>query len=97
LVLFRIVQEAITNTVRHAQATHVEVSLEISDELIRLVVTDDGQGFDVNVVMGGNERQCIGLLGMIERSTLVGGDCQIRSKQGLGTSVEVRIIRVANQ
>ena len=94
LVLFRIVQEAITNTVRHARATRVQVNLEITDAQIRLVVVDDGQGFDVNAVLGGSERQCIGLLGMIERSTLVGGDCKIRSEPGSGTTVEVRISRV---
>jgi signal transduction histidine kinase len=97
LVLFRIVQEAITNTVRHAHASHVQVNLEITDALIRLVVSDDGQGFDVNAVLGGSERQCIGLLGMIERSTLVGGECQIRSMPGAGTTVEVSISRVADQ
>jgi signal transduction histidine kinase len=97
LVLFRIVQEAITNTVRHARATHVQVSLDITDALIQLEIADDGQGFDVNSVLGGSERQCIGLLGMIERSNLVGGDCQIRSEPGLGTTVEVRISRVASK
>jgi signal transduction histidine kinase len=97
LVLFRIVQEAITNTVRHARATRVRVNLEVTDALILLEITDDGQGFDVNSVLGGSEHQCIGLLGMIERATLVGGDCQIRSEPGAGTTVEVRISRVANK
>jgi signal transduction histidine kinase len=97
LVLFRIVQEAITNTVRHANANLSRVDLEITDALIRLVVMDDGRGFDVNAVLGGSERQCIGLLGMIERSALVGGECQIRSVPGAGTTVEVRINRFADQ
>ncbi len=97
LVLFRITQEAITNTVRHAQATQVQITLDVSASLIRLVVADDGKGFDVNAVLGGSEPQCIGLLGMIERSGLVGGECEIRSAPGAGTTVEVSIKRVAEQ
>jgi signal transduction histidine kinase len=93
LVLFRIVQEAITNTVRHAQASQIQVSLEINEAEIHLVVSDDGKGFDVNSVLGGSEYKCIGLLGMIERSALIGGDCQIRSQPGSGVTVEVRVSR----
>jgi len=62
LVLFRIVQEAITNTVRHAQASQILVSLEVDEAEIHLLVADDGKGFDVNRVLGGSEYKCIGLL-----------------------------------
>ena len=94
LVLFRIVQEAITNTVRHAQASQILVSLEVDEAEIHLLVADDGKGFDVNRVLGGSEYKCIGLLGMIERSALIGGDCQIRSQPGSGVTVDVRVSRV---
>ena len=94
LVLFRIVQEAITNTIRHAQASQVLVSLDIDAQEICLLVFDDGKGFDVDAVLGGREYKCIGLLGMIERSALIGGRCEIRSQPGSGVTVEVRISRV---
>jgi len=93
LVLFRIVQQAITNTIRHAQANQVLVSLDIDAQEICLLVFDDGKGFDVNAVLGGREYKCIGLLGMIERSALIGGKCEIRSQPGRGVTVEVRISR----
>jgi signal transduction histidine kinase len=91
LVLFRIVQEAITNTVRHAKASQVRVILTMTESQIQLEVSDNGLGFDVNAVLGGREDKCIGLLGMIERVALIGGDCTIRSQDAIGTTIDVRI------
>jgi signal transduction histidine kinase len=93
LTIFRIAQEAVTNTIRHAAATKVTIDLETHDSEICLRIEDDGQGFDVEAVMGGDELNFLGLLGMIERATLVGGDCQIHSRRGKGTIVEVIINR----
>ena len=93
LTIFRIAQEAITNTVRHAQATSVKVNLEMRGMDILLSVQDDGRGFEVDGVLNGNERNSLGLLGMIERAGLIGGTCRIDSSPGKGTTVEVRVSR----
>lgn len=92
VVLFRIAQEAITNVVRHANATHADINLSISETQVNLQVEDDGQGFDVQAVLAaGMHHSCWGLLGMIERADLVGGTCKINSQIGKGTLVEVLV------
>ena len=91
VVLFRIAQEAITNVVRHASANQVELSLSITKTRANLVVEDDGMGFDVKTMLAWGGRPCWGLLGMMERATLVGGTCQIDSRPGKGTRVDVSV------
>lgn len=84
---FRIVQEALTNVIRHAQAKHVWVSLRRTEGVLELQINDDGIGFDVDAVlerMAG--RQSLGLLGMQERVQLIGGDITI-SSNALGTKI----------
>ncbi len=91
-VLFRIAQEALSNVVRHADATRAEVRLVHSPEQVCLIVEDNGQGFDVDDSLSNDQvRPCWGLLGMIERATLAGGSCRITSEPGKGTRVEVDI------
>jgi signal transduction histidine kinase len=91
LTIFRIAQEAITNTIRHAQAKKVMVNLETHAPEIKLTVEDNGQGFNVDSVLAGSEHNCLGLLGMIERARLLGGECEIHSMRGRGTIVQVNI------
>lgn len=92
VVLFRIAQEAITNSVRHANANRVALDLSVTNTQARLVVEDDGLGFDVgSTLRATKERPCWGLLGMMERAELVGGTCQIDSQPGKGTRVEVDV------
>jgi signal transduction histidine kinase len=91
LTIFRITQEAITNTVRHSIANKVLVNLKEEAQVIYLSIEDNGQGFDVNHVLDGNTKNCLGLLGMIERATLLGGECSINSQIGVGTKIEVRL------
>jgi signal transduction histidine kinase len=93
LVLFRIAQEAITNTIRHAQASQVDVNVDVSQSEVSLVISDNGKGFNVDAVLGGSELNCLGLLGMIERATLIGGDCRILSSPGHGVTIEARVAR----
>jgi len=93
LTMFRITQEAINNAVRHADASQIKVLISDDDSEIRLVVMDDGQGFEVENTLQGEAKKCLGLLGMIERTSLIGGTCQIKSGPGMGTVVEVRIKR----
>ena len=82
--LFRICQEALTNTARHAQATAVTVKLESRNDFLQLVVADNGVGIpDTNV----SNRRSLGLLGMRERVALFGGEITFQGNPGRGTTV----------
>ena len=85
-ILFRIAQEAIANARKHASATRIHVSIAAYDDCVRLVVTDDGLGFDVGVIES-PEPGHIGLPTMIERAQLAGGGCEFHSEPGRGTRV----------
>jgi PAS domain S-box-containing protein len=88
IALFRIVQESLTNVLRHASARRVEVSLVHSGHEVRLIISDDGEGFDP-------EREkaslSLGLLGIRERTQAIGGRFVIQSAPGRGTEVSVRV------
>ena len=86
---FRIFQECLTNVIRHAQAKSVRVSLCQEDENILLVVEDDGIGFCESDLS--NSLGSLGLLGMKERAQFCGGEVQISSSPGKGTTVTVRV------
>ena len=88
---FRVVQEAVTNVVRHARATHISVLLETIGLELVLLVTDNGSGFDVNALRNSPARTAtLGLLGMKERVQAVGGTITIESVPELGTEVCAR-------
>ncbi|MBI2861010.1 MAG: HAMP domain-containing protein [Chloroflexi bacterium] len=90
--LFRVVQEAITNIVKHAEAQSVVLSVEFGDDLLRIEVEDDGQGFDTGAVnLQPDEAKGLGLLGMRERVTLLGGQFDIESQPGNGTHITVEM------
>ncbi len=86
---FRIFQECLTNVIRHAQATSVQVSLCQEEASILLIVQDDGIGFCESELS--NSLGSLGLLGMKERAQFCGGDVQISSSPGNGTTVTVRV------
>jgi two-component system sensor histidine kinase UhpB len=86
LVLYRVIQEALTNVARHATAHHVCVILAEEDGHAVATIRDDGAGFDVPAVLASKERG-LGLFGMQERMALVGGRLQIHSRPGAGTLV----------
>jgi signal transduction histidine kinase len=91
LVCFRIVQEALTNVLRHADATHVQVVLEQQGSQVDLVIQDDGTGFDVAAALArAAQGTSLGLVGMQERAALAGGQVQIDSALGHGTEVHAR-------
>ena len=93
--IYRIAQEALTNIVRHAQARHVSLILDWTDDRVKMVIEDDGQGFDVDAVMLNRiKEQQLGLLGMEERVALLGGNLTIESAPAVGTSLYVRIPNV---
>jgi signal transduction histidine kinase len=91
--LFRIAQEALTNVSRHAQATQVEVKLIVGEAIVRLVIADDGVGFETTRPAKRDERQHWGLLNMAERAQAVGGRCRVESTLGEGTRVIVEVAR----
>jgi PAS domain S-box-containing protein len=86
---FRIFQECLTNVARHAQAKSVRASLVQEDESILLVVQDDGIGFCESELS--NTLGSLGILGMKERAQFCGGNVQIKSSPGNGTTVTVRV------
>ncbi|HZY64569.1 MAG TPA: GAF domain-containing sensor histidine kinase [Rubrobacteraceae bacterium] len=87
VALYRICQEALSNVARHAEAGHVTVRLVATPERIRLVVEDDGRGFDAPNVAGDR----YGLTGMNERTRKLGGRLEVGSEAGKGTRVEVTV------
>ena len=88
--LFRVVQEALTNVIKHAQAQHVKVRLSYADGKVGALVEDDGRGFDASRLED-TDRPSWGLLGMEERAALLGGQFTLQSSPGQGTRVEVII------
>jgi two-component system sensor histidine kinase UhpB len=90
-VLFRVAQEALTNVARHAQASQVSVRLSQEDNRVRLIVADDGVGFDVNTPPKYERDSGLGLVGMRERVSLVGGKCTVESEPGHGTQITIEL------
>lgn len=87
-VVFRLVQEAMTNILRHAKARHVRVQVEKSGEEAVVTVHDDGVGFDAaHALARASGGGSFGLLGMRERAELAGGVLEFRSRPGEGTTV----------
>jgi signal transduction histidine kinase len=84
---FRIAQEAIANAVRHAEATHVNVDLRCTNGKLRLVIRDNGIGFNVESAQA--QVLGLGLIGIKERAALVGGRAKIISSPNKGTTIEV--------
>ena len=87
VALYRICQEALTNVARHAEAGRADVQLVATPGQIRLVVEDDGRGFDVSTMP--EDRH--GLVGMNERAKMLGGRLEIRSNPGAGTRIEATV------
>ncbi|MCI0657700.1 MAG: histidine kinase [Acidobacteria bacterium] len=88
---FRVVQEAVTNAVRHAHASRVQVKVERRDGILMLAVKDDGRGFDVSKTLESIAGKSLGLLGMTERIRSLGGEIVIDSSAGRGTEIRARI------
>ena len=92
LALYRIVQEAITNAVRHSRAARIDVAVERRNGAVTARVRDDGIGFDVDrIMLAHDEDRGLGLFGMQERAAYVGGRVDVDSASGRGTTVIVRV------
>lgn len=88
LVLYRIAQEAMTNVVKHARATHASITLERRNHHVVLTVSDNGVGFDLANVSARDERGLgLGIFGMVERTALVGGTLKVIPKRPHGVSI----------
>lgn len=87
VALFRLIQEAVQNALKHADAKQIQVKLSISKELVSVVVKDDGKGFDMSVQKEGS----FGLMGMRERVELLEGALSINSAPGAGTLVLIQV------
>jgi len=91
IALYRMVQEALTNVRKHAAAHSISVLLEQRADQVVAIVEDDGDGFVVDEVLKDGERLPLGLLGMRERVTQMGGSLEIESSPGSGTTVFARV------
>ncbi len=90
-VLYRSVQEALTNVVRHAQAKQVQVEIRREEGTIQCSVRDDGVGFDLPAIQARRGERGLGLIGIRERAAALGGTFAIRSAAGEGTEVLITI------
>jgi PAS domain S-box-containing protein len=86
--IYRIVQESLTNVIRHAQAAHVDIILEWQDEKVVVIVEDDGIGIDMQKT---RESGHLGLIGMQERAEMLGGRLLVDSTPRVGTTLVVEI------
>ena len=86
--LFRILQEALTNVARHAQARCVDVSLDLLDDRLRLIVRDDGRGFDPAML---NAPRSLGVIGMRERLAPWQGTLELSTAPECGTEIRAEV------
>ncbi len=85
---FRILQEALTNVLRHAEATRVEIKISRENGYLALSISDNGKGISDSEK---SEQQSLGILGMRERAHLIGGEIDIKGFEGKGTVVDLRV------
>ncbi len=90
VALFRIAQEAINNIAKHAEAERATIRLDFSDTAVRIAVSDDGRGFDVDQALA-STGSSVGLMGLQERTRLLNGRMDIRSEIGRGTQLTVEV------
>jgi two-component system NarL family sensor kinase len=85
--LYRVAQEALTNAARHAQARHIRLVLVTQPGEVQLTIEDDGRGFEVGQI----PKDRYGLIGLNERTRLLGGALDLQSSPGEGTRVVVTV------
>ncbi len=93
IAIFRIIQEAVNNVLKHSEAKNVHILMEFTARGMRAAVRDDGCGFDVDKIRAiqSSSRPSLGLAGMQERAALLDGEVGIQSRPGQGTLVEAFI------
>ncbi|NBI28930.1 sensor histidine kinase [Chengkuizengella marina] len=85
--IFRIIQEALSNTLRHSKASEMEIKCSYNGSIVRLMIQDNGVGFDMNV----QKHASYGIVSMKERINEIGGSIQFITAPGKGTRIEIRI------
>jgi signal transduction histidine kinase len=91
VTVYRIVQEALTNVAKYARAENVSVILRYRDSSLVAVIEDDGIGFDVNGILTSQNKEKLGLFGMYERASIIGGRLSIESQLGSGTTIYLEV------
>ena len=92
IALFRVIQEAFNNIVKHAHASNADVSVHFKKDSITVRIKDDGIGFDVQEAISSKDRpRGLGLLGMRERVELINGSLVIKSSPGHGTEITIEV------
>ncbi len=89
LLLFRIVQEALNNIIKHAKASEARVTTEFTEGKVRVVISDNGCGFELLKLYDTPRSSKLGLTGMQERTQLLGGTLEVKSAPGKGTTLTV--------
>jgi len=90
--LYRVLQEAVRNVVKHAEAKQIGVILEATQSEVRLIIEDDGKGFNWDAVAGATDStDRLGLLGVRERLALVGGSLEVETSPGSGTTLLIHV------
>jgi signal transduction histidine kinase len=90
--LFRVVQEALRNGLRHAQAQQIRVCLRVDESTVMLSIVDDGRGFELPARLSAlAQADHFGLVGIAERVEQAGGELVLRAQPGAGTAVTVRV------
>lgn len=88
--LYRVVQEALTNTTKHAKAAHVTIQIRRAGKKVYCSIQDDGVGFDFSSVRSARSRG-LGLIAMQERLNAIGGSFSVRSAPGSGTRIAIQV------
>jgi len=93
IVLYRLIQEGLTNVIKHAKAKRADILLALTHPQIVLSIKDDGDGFEEqeNLTLAGRKKRGIGLWSMRERVASVGGTIHIRSRKGKGTVIRAEL------
>ncbi len=89
MVLFRIVQEAMNNTIKHAKAKNIFIEMKYQPDSFYLIITDDGIGFNAAGLQ--STQTGIGLKSMQNRAALIGGEFSMNSSAGKGTEIKIRL------
>src|SRR5947209_2314136 len=96
--LYRIVQESLTNTARHANAHKVLITMKEDTDAVYVTIIDDGSGFDIGTLLKTpDQERGLGLAGMNERAVLLDGSLTIHSSPGQGTTIRIRILLMARE
>ena len=91
-VVFAIIEEAISNSKKHAQASEIRIGLGAGEDTLFVEIRDNGVGFDVERTQSTyDQRSSMGLINMNERAEIVGGECTLESARGRGTAVKFKI------